>query len=176
MSRDETTALQTASPQRAGATLAPAQRGSRFVDEYLAFLLAQASSRISHAFHREVKAAGISVRQWRVLASLEGSDGETIGALSQLTLTKQPTLSKIVLRMETDGLVSRTRVRADMRQTIVKITAAGHQLTEALRKQAWQHQAAVLQPFEPQEAELLIVLLKRLLRSSPAVDSSHLDE
>ena len=56
--------------------------GARFVDDYLAYLLAQASQRISAEFHQQVKAAGLSVTEWRVLASLEGSAGETIGDLA----------------------------------------------------------------------------------------------
>ena len=82
--------------------------GPRFVDGYLAYLLAQASQRISAEFHLQVKAAGLSVTEWRVLASLEGSPGETIGTLAVLAITKQPTLSKVVQRMEAEGLVART--------------------------------------------------------------------
>ena len=93
--------------------------GGRFVDGYLAYLLAQASQRISAEFHLQVRAAGLSVTEWRVLASLEGSAGETIGTLAVLAITKQPTLSKVVQRMEADGLVERTGVRADRRQTRV---------------------------------------------------------
>ena len=89
--------------------------GARFVDDYLAYLLAQASQRISAEFHQQVKAAGLSVTEWRVLASLEGSQGETIGDLAVLAITKQPTLSKVVQRMEAEGLVARTGVRADRR-------------------------------------------------------------
>ena len=63
-------------------------------------LLAQASQRISAEFHLQVRAAGLSVTEWRVLASLEGSAGETIGTLAVLAITKQPTLSKVVQRME----------------------------------------------------------------------------
>ena len=96
--------------------------GGRFVDGYLAYLLAQASQRISAEFHLQVRAAGLSVTEWRVLASLEGSAGETIGTLAVLAITKQPTLSKVVQRMEADGLVERTGVRADRRQTRVCIT------------------------------------------------------
>ena len=96
--------------------------GARFVDDYLAYLLAQASQRISAEFHQQVKAAGLSVTEWRVLASLEGSAGETIGDLAVLAITKQPTLSKVVQRMEAEGLVTRTEVRADRRQTRVVIT------------------------------------------------------
>ncbi len=83
-------------------TDAAAHKG-RFVDGYLAYLLAQASQRISAEFHLQVKAAGLSVTEWRVLASLEGSPGETIGTLAVLAITKQPTLSKVVQRMEAEG-------------------------------------------------------------------------
>ncbi len=65
-------------------------QGARFVDGYLAYLLAQASQRISAEFHLQVKAAGLSVTEWRVLASLQGSAGETIGTLAVLAITKQP--------------------------------------------------------------------------------------
>ncbi|WP_369798763.1 MarR family winged helix-turn-helix transcriptional regulator [Achromobacter sp. DMS1] len=92
---------------------AQAAETPRFVDGYLAYLLAQASQRISAEFHQQVKAAGLSVTEWRVLASLQGSAGETIGSLAVLAITKQPTLSKVVQRMEAEGLVSRAGVRAD---------------------------------------------------------------
>lgn len=151
------------------AGMGPEADGSRFVDHYLAFLLAQASSRISREFHRDVEAAGLSVTEWRVLASLEGSDGESIGVLSQLTLTKQPTLSKVVQRMEADGIVDRTRVRSDRRQTVVRITPKGHLLTESLRKRAIDHQARVLEPFGRANAEMLISMLRDLLALHPAI-------
>ncbi|MDO9597934.1 MAG: MarR family winged helix-turn-helix transcriptional regulator [Azoarcus sp.] len=141
----------------------------RFVDSYLAFLLAQASSRISREFHREVEAVGLSVTEWRVLASLEGSDGESIGVLSQLTLTKQPTLSKVVQRMEADGIVDRTHVRTDRRQTVVQITPKGHRLMDALRERAIEHQNRVLEPFGRENAEMLISMLKALLALHPVV-------
>lgn len=141
----------------------------RFVDSYLAFLLAQASSRISREFHREVEAVGLSVTEWRVLASLEGSEGEAIGVLSQLTLTKQPTLSKVVQRMETEGIVARTRVRTDRRQTVVRITPKGHRLTDALRERAIEHQKLVLEPFGQDNARMLISMLKALLALHPPV-------
>ena len=45
-----------------------------FVDDYLAALLAQASQLISAEFHEVVRAHGISVPEWRVLASLAGGE------------------------------------------------------------------------------------------------------
>jgi len=107
------------------------------------------------------------VTEWRVLASLEGSEGESIGTLSQLTLTKQPTLSKVVQRMENEGIVARTRVRADRRQTVVRITPKGHRLTDALRDRAIAHQERVLEPFGREKATLLISMLIDLLALHP---------
>lgn len=151
-------------------------RSSRFVDDYLPYLLAQASQRISGEFHREVNRAGLSVTEWRVLASLEGSDGESIGTLAQLTLTKQPTLSKVVQRMEAQGLVRRHGLRADRRQTLVRITPHGHRLTESLRACARKHQEAILEPFGQEQAMSLIGMLKALLALHPhagPVDEDH---
>jgi len=135
----------------------------RFLDDYLAYRLAQASQRISDEFHREVEAAGLSVTEWRVLASLKGSAGETIGTLARLAITKQPTLSKVVQRMETDGLVARTEVRRDRRQTRVVITKKGLNLIRTLCEQAKQHQRAVLAPLGEKKAELLIEMLGVLM-------------
>ena len=144
--------------------------GARFVDDYLAYLLAQASQRISAEFHQQVKAAGLSVTEWRVLASLEGSAGETIGDLAVLAITKQPTLSKVVQRMETEGLVTRTEVRADRRQTRVVITTKGRHLIAALCEQAMQHQKAVLAPFGEDQAVMLIDMLRRLMAEHVPLD------
>jgi len=162
----------------------------RFVDNYLAYLLAQASHRISKEFHREVNTAGLSVPEWRVLASLMGTDGETVGNLAYYAIIKQPTLSKIVHRMEREGLVKRTRRQADRRQTRVRITEKGRNLVESLCQQAMDHQKRVLAPLPPSYAESLIETLRLLIgqevpftgtarrdqqQLSCAVDDSYLD-
>lgn len=149
----------------------------RFVDGYLAYLLAQASQRISAEFHVQVNAAGLSITEWRVLASLEGSPGETIGSLAVLAITKQPTLSKVVQRMEVEGLVTRNDVRADRRQTQVRITTKGHNLIAALCERSLQHQKLVLEPFGEEKAALLIEMLRSLMAGQiPMQDEELVDE
>ena len=58
-----------------------------FVDGYLAALLGQASQMISTEFHQVVRSHGFSVTEWRVLASLFGSKGMSIGHLATISLT-----------------------------------------------------------------------------------------
>lgn len=148
----------------------------RFIEGYLGFLLAHVSNRVSREFHREVELAGLSVTEWRVLASLIGSEGETIGNLSELTLTKQPTLSKVVQRMERDNLVIRRTIHSDRRQTIVCITPRGEALSGSLQQRAVQHQAAVLGPFGEDRAKLLIQMLHQLLALYSSTESSDFSD
>lgn len=137
-----------------------------FIDGYLPYLLAQVSHSISAEFHAQVHEAGLSVTEWRVLSSLRSSaDGLTIGELAFHTVTKQPTLSKVVQRMAVDGLVTRTEVRADRRQTRVLLTAKGGRMVEVLCDQAMRHQMAVLQPFGETRAAELMEMLRTLMMS-----------
>ena len=160
-------------PRRSAAPAgAQAAAPPRFIDDYLAYLLAQASHRISGEFHREVEAAGLSVTEWRVLASLADGARETIGTLSQLTLTKQPTLSKIVQRMERQGLVMRGNMASDRRQTLVALTPQGQKVARRHLRRALGHQAQVLQSIDSQEAQWLICALHRLMQLPPGPDSS----
>ena len=79
------------------------QEQARFVHRYLASVLALASHRISAEFHVEVRKAGLSVTEWRILGSLIEAEGETVGDLAELAITKQPTLSKVFPRLEAQG-------------------------------------------------------------------------
>lgn len=159
-SRDESALRATPASDRSGDDARP-----RFVEHYLAFLLAQASHRISAEFHSQVRAAGLTVTEWRVLGSLTDSEGETIGRLAYLTLTKQPTLSKLVHRLEQDGLVQRTREEDDRRQTRVQLTAQGQALAQRLCAQALAHQASVLAPLSAEQSKALLDALQVLMRT-----------
>ena len=72
--------------------------GHRFVDDYLPALLAQASQLISSEFHEVARQHGFSVSEWRVMASLAGGVPISIGQLAQVTVTKQPTVTRLLDR------------------------------------------------------------------------------
>lgn len=136
----------------------------RFLDEYLPYWLGQASFWISNEFHRELTLAGLTFAEWRVLASLHGNAGETIGTLCRLALLKQPTLSKLVQRLEAEDLVARRNTEGDRRQTIVSSTAKGQACIAALVDKALAHQQEVLKPFGEDNSRKLIAILKDLVR------------
>ena len=145
---------------------------TRFVDHYLAALLAQASHLISSEFHAVVRANGLSVSEWRVLASLAGSDGISIGQIAQLALQKQPTMTRMLDRMEARGEVARFAHDADRRVTLVRITPAGQRMVSKLITLAREHEARVVEPFGAARAEELKATLRRIIELHRAPPSS----
>lgn len=134
-----------------------------FVDDYLPALLAQASQLISGEFHVVVRSAGFSVAEWRILATLASYPGLTIGGLSQITVTKQPTVTRLLDRMEAAGYVERYAHESDRRMTMVRITEAGRTIVGDLIASAKEHERRVLQPFGLKRAENLKAMLRRII-------------
>jgi DNA-binding MarR family transcriptional regulator len=142
-----------------------------FVDAYLPALLAQASQLISTEFHAIVQANGLSVLEWRVLATLADSPPITIGQLAQQSVTKQPTVTRLLDRMEQQGYVERLSAAKDRRLTLVRMTRAGDKMIAGLIHKAHAHEASVLEPFGPKRSKELKKVLQELIalhRPAPA--------
>ena len=142
----------------------------RFVDNYLAALLAQASHLISSEFHEVVRSHGLSVSEWRVLASLAGGVPISIGQLAQVAVLKQPTVTRMLDRMEARQQVERLGHDGDRRVTLVRITATGSKMVARLIALAREHEARVLEPFGLPREEDLKATLRRIIelhRESP---------
>lgn len=138
-------------------------KDKEFVDSYLPYLLARASFMMSSEFHAEVEAAGLTVSEWRILASLSGVQRRTIGELADIVLAKQPTLTKIVVRMATENLVERSACTQDKRQAWVSLTPAGQKLVKPLLKKAAQHEQKVLRLLGSAQSASLKSTLQQLI-------------
>lgn len=141
----------------------PGADNGRFVDQYLAALLAQASHLISSEFHEVVRAHGFSVSEWRVLASLADGDATPIGHLAEVAVLKQPTLTRLLDRMEEKQQVERLPHDSDRRITLVRITPAGRKTVSQLIALAQAHEQRVLEPFGLKRAEDLKTTLRRII-------------
>jgi DNA-binding MarR family transcriptional regulator len=135
-----------------------------FVDSYLPYLLARASFSISSEFHAQVEAAGFTVSEWRILASISGVKQRTVGELADIVLAKQPTVTKMVLRMASEELVSRTPCTQDKRQAWVSITPKGKKLVMPLLKKAALHEKQVLATLGASQSHTLKSVLQNLIR------------
>jgi len=134
-----------------------------FVDSYLPYLLARASFSISSEFHAQVEAAGFTVSEWRILASLSGVKQRTVGELADIVLAKQPTVTKMVLRMVDQGLVMRTACTQDKRQAWVSLTPTGKKTVQPILKNAALHEKQILESLGDAQSKALKVILQKLI-------------
>jgi DNA-binding MarR family transcriptional regulator len=141
----------------------PAAPQPGFAEGYLAALLARASHRISAEFHAVVRAQGIAVAEWRLLASLAEGDSIAVGRLARLVIAPQPTVTRRLGRMAAKGLVERLADADDRRLTLARITPAGQRLADALIAQAKAHERAVLARLAPGAASSLKAALRALI-------------
>jgi len=134
-----------------------------FVEDYLPALLTKASHLVQNEFHRIVKAKGLTVSEWRVLATLVNREPMSMRQLSEIAVTQQPTLTAVLDRMEPRGLVMRTTDEVDRRVTLVGIAPGGTKLAVKLIDLAREHEQRVLEPFGLQRSAQLKATLKRLI-------------
>lgn len=138
----------------------------RFVDDYLSYLLARASHQVAREFHAQLKPHGLSVAEWRVLATLVDGDGLSLGELADAVLFKQPSLTKAIDRMERDGLVKRLPGAGDRRRIRIVVTSRGAAAVRGLLSRAKLHEARILAAYRPEEVENVKRFLRDLLTRS----------
>jgi DNA-binding MarR family transcriptional regulator len=139
-------------------------RQGHFIDDYLAYLLSQASQAVSNKFRACLAAADVSVIEWRVLSTLSDHPQISVGQLSDIVMCKQPTLSKAIDRMEAKEWVTRTLSRQDRRMIAVSIDAAGMKIVRPLLVKAKEVEESELCGFGNKEIHALKETLRDLVR------------
>lgn len=102
----------------------------------------------------------MQIEAWRILETLETGQRLTMGQLADVVLMNPPTLTKLVDRMVSDGLVHRQVARHDHRQINVLATALGRKRMLQIRREVERQDAALLQCLGKPATEELIELLK----------------
>ena len=91
----------------------------------------------AHAFNRVYKPLldkfGLTYPQYLVMLALWERDGVPVKDIGERLFLDSGTLTPLLKRMETAGLVKRTRSTEDERQVIVALTAQGEALKERAR-------------------------------------------
>jgi len=134
-----------------------------FLEERLSDLLAQADHLMTERLYAQARWHRIGIIEWRVLAILSHQDGLTMSELAQRVLTKQPTLTKAVDRMERAGLVQRRTPDQDRRRTLVLLTEQGRQTASPLVAEARAQESAVVNEQGEANVRQLRILLRQLI-------------
>jgi 3-hydroxy-9,10-secoandrosta-1,3,5(10)-triene-9,17-dione monooxygenase reductase component len=133
----------------------PELAANSFAKNYLPYLLARASQVVSGEFHESLKAWGLTVPEWRVLACLVDQEGLAVTELAAMSIMKQPRLTKLLDRMEAHGLVLRRPDARDRRRVLIHPTPEGRARVAPVLEAAKAHESGILAPFTDDERALI---------------------
>lgn len=102
------------------------------LDQQLCFALYAASLAMTKVYKPLLSPLGLTYPQYLVLLVLWEGDGITVSQLGARLVLDSGTLTPLLKRLETQGLVQRLRDVADERRVLLRLTPAGR----ALRAQA----------------------------------------
>jgi DNA-binding MarR family transcriptional regulator len=129
--------------------------------------VAQALSRaercVTRQLARALEADGCTIEQWRVVLLLADGRGHPMSEIAEFALVPAPSLTRLIDRMVTDGLVHRRADARDRRRVLVHLTRRGRALHARLEQRVGRERHAVLADLEPGEAERLLTLLGGLV-------------
>jgi len=142
------------------------QAGTTAQTADLTWLLHRAAQRMRAALDEVAIAHGLAgVRDWIVLSALIAQPGRTQLALGHALGLDKTTLTSLLDRLETGGLIIRTLDPHDRRARIPKITTAGRRIRARVTRARDHTETELLNAFSPQEQRLLRDLLIRLAAS-----------
>ena len=128
----EHAATEPAVPAARGGSHAPAADDDLLLERQLCFALTVASRSVVGAYKPVLERMGLTHPQYLVMLSLWENSPRTVRDISEALAQEPATISPLLRRLETAGLITRRRVEGNERALAVALTPAG----AALRQQA----------------------------------------
>jgi DNA-binding MarR family transcriptional regulator len=112
----------------------PPDNAKLLLDNQLCFALYSTSLAMTRLYKPLLGELGITYPQYLVLLVLWEQDGLSVSALGERLFLDSGTLTPLLKRMESSGLVSRQRAAEDERRVHITLTPAGRALKEQAAK------------------------------------------
>ena len=100
------------------------------LDRQLCFALYGAANRVTRLYRPMLEALGLTYPQYLAMLVLWEASPRTVGALGEALDLESSTLTPLLKRLESQGLVARTRDPEDERRVIVTLTEVGAALRD----------------------------------------------
>jgi DNA-binding MarR family transcriptional regulator len=107
------------------ATKGPSSKSPVPLDQQLCYAIYSAGMAIQRAYKPLLDGLGLTYPQYLVLNVLWKEDGQTVGAIAEQLALESSTLTPLLKRLETAGLVARARNPENERQVVVSLTSDG---------------------------------------------------
>lgn len=148
----------------------PVEAGDNWIEGFIPYRLYRVTNKLNAKLLGKLKSMRINPSQWRVLSVLKAYGTLNIGAISDLTLMEQPTVSRVVAQLESKGGLARNPSTDDARVTEVSLTAKGVDAFNQIIPTALRHQELAFEGFTVKEMATLTRLLAKVEKNIEAYD------
>ena len=98
------------------------------LDHQLCFLVYSTNLALNQLYRKLLTPLGLTYPQYLVMLVLWEKDGLTVSEIGEKLFLESSTLTPLLKKLQSNGLVNRERSTKDERQVIISLTAQGHAL------------------------------------------------
>jgi len=77
------------------------------LEDYILYNLIRTAATYNEEMAKELKRFRLDTMKWRILMLLNDKTPSSVGELARRSVTKMPTLTRVLIRMEDEGLIVR---------------------------------------------------------------------
>ena len=132
------------------------------LDTFLPYLIHRVGPVVEGRFFKAMKSVGVTVEEWRVIATIYSQGPQSLNSLSNNTSIKLSTLSRLVGRLEKRGFISRKRVRTNNRAVEITLREKGRKVAQQMIPHCIQYEKDICAHFSASELASLRRLLPKL--------------
>ncbi len=133
------------------------------LDRFAPYLMNRIMGRYNATMRAQMSALGLSTAKMRALAILSIEDGLPITVLGVYAVIEQSTLSRALVGLEADGLVTRQASPEDQRSYCIYLTDEGRRINDQLWPQMRAGQETMFKGIDAQECAAFLATLKKML-------------
>ena len=136
-----------------------------FLHASLGFNVRLLDVRLMKMFAASLAKYGVTPAEATVLHVIMANPDVSHGELAETLLIQLPNMTKMLKRLESEGLIKRLASAKDRRRMILSLTAKGRQTVSQYRGAASAHETMAFSTFSAAERKTLIGLVGRALNS-----------
>ena len=133
------------------------------LDDSIPYLMNRITGMMNRQLELDLRALGVSFQHWRILAVLAQKNGSSITDLSEYAVVPHSSLSRLLVRMESEGYVRREMDLQDARTVRVYATSDGVNLYRKMVPMAVGIREHALTDLSAPQKDKLLELLQQML-------------
>lgn len=139
------------------------------LNSILPYQINRLSYQMNRLLDQELRLHGLSISDWRIMAVLDYNASITVNDLAFYAMIEQSTLSRILKRMEAEGLLVKRQSAQDKRVRAIELTEAGRARYDTVRTVAMTHVGHVVSDLSQDERAQLSNFVARMQDSLKSV-------